>query len=150
MVEILTTNVGVIKFCTNSQGVTSGSANTGPDRLSPICLAYMYIKDSGNNHRTNDDVNYASWSRYDVSNITSIDFYYSRYSWPWHSQRRMCTFGIKLLNDDSSWHTVFSLKKWGVYSGVWTEKAVSITMEINGILFFMEKINLPCQNCVFQ
>ena len=69
-------NIGKIQNFIRSTKTHSPSSHSGAESLPPIGSAFMYIETSSNNHGVND---FVSCERTDVTQITNITFYYTRF-----------------------------------------------------------------------
>ena len=77
----------------------------------------MHIESSGLNHKRDNTTNYASFSRYDLHNITKISFHYNRFS-KIGAEKGVSYFGNKFLDEKSSWNSFFTPNKDSDYTHI--------------------------------
>ena len=123
-------------FCRRSINTVPSHPVTGAKKLPPTGLAYMYIESSGNNQRADDNSLCASFSRYDLNNISNISFYYNRYSRD-GSENEMASFVIKKLDVKIIWFLFSVYKKCDEYTLIdgWKSIDLDITTMNYGTFF---------------
>ena len=97
-----------------STRTNSPTGYSGATSLPPIGNSFMYIETSSNNHGNNV---FVSWERLDIIQVTNITFYYDRFSILTNvSLKSMGRFRIRLLLEDNTWSTQYTIAKKTHYS----------------------------------
>ena len=79
----------------------------------------MYIETSSNNHGPKV---FVSWERTDSIQISNITFYHNRFPILTDDNlKKMVRFRIKLLLDDNTWSTQYTIRKNSQYSNSSTD-----------------------------
>ena len=91
-------NAKVITFLKSTTN-TSPTVESGAISLPPIGWAFMYVESSSDNHGANRVM--VSWERTDIIHISTIKFYYNRFSTSDSNLRGMGRFRIQLLLEDN-------------------------------------------------
>ena len=118
----------------------SPSSHSGPESLSPIGTAFMYLETSSNNHGLNV---FVSWERTDIIQISNITFYYNRFSNLTDDKlKKKGGFRIQLLLEDDLWTTQYTIAKNTQYTSStaeWKLLNLDFTVENYGIkLIFIQ------------
>ena len=97
-----------------STKTNSPTGFSGAMTLPPIGNSFMYIETSSNNHGANV---FVSWERTDIIQISNISFYFNRFSILTNNNlKNMGRFRIRLLLDDNTWSTQYTIDKNTQYS----------------------------------
>ena len=110
----------------------------------------MYIETSSNNNGNNV---FVSWERTDIIQTTNITFYYNRFSSSDNNLRGMGRFRIRLLLEDDTWSTQYTMAKNTQYSDNstdWTLLNLDFTVENYGIKLINDQIDTPHADMCFS
>ena len=134
-----------------STKTNSPSSYSGATSLPPIGYSFMYIETSSNNHGANV---YVSWERTDIIQISSITFYFNRFSILTNDNlKNMGRFRIQLLLDDNKWTTQYTIAKNTQYSdseSKWKLLNLDFTVENYGIKSILDQIDTAHSDMCFS
>ena len=100
----------------------------------------MYVETNGNNFGQN---NFCSWERIDIIQISTVTFYYNRFSIQ-GDFRAMGRIRIQILTKDNVWLTKFNINKneeFSTLSSDWIILNLNITDENYGVKFLYDEID---------
>ena len=144
-------NNGEIQNFIKSTKTNSPTSHSGATSLPPIGFAFMYIETSSNNHGNNV---FVSFERTDIIQITSIAFYFNRFSILTNDNLKlMGRFRIQLLLEDNTRSTRYNIPKNDRYSDIstdWTLVSLNFTIEKNGIKLIYDQIDTPHADMCFS
>ena len=106
--------------------------------------AFMYFETSSNNY--GHEKVFVSWERTDLIQISSIAFYYNRFSILTNdSLKSIGRFRFQFLLEDDTWSIRYNIPKIDRYSDnetTWTLVSLNFT-EKKGIILIFEQIDTP-------
>ena len=145
-------NVSKVGDFIKSTKTNSPTGNSGATSLSPIGKICMYIETSSNNH--GHEKVFVSFERIDIIQISSIAFYYNRFSiLNDNSKKSMGRFRIQFLLEDNTWSTRYIIPKNDRYSDSstdWTFLNLDFTVENYGIKLIYDEIDTPHADMCFS
>ena len=134
-----------------STKTNSPTGFSGAMTLPPIGNSFMYIETSSNNHGANV---FVSWERTDIIQISNISFYFNRFSILTNNNlKNMGRFRIRLLLDDNTWSTQYTIDKNTQYSdseSEWKLLNLDFTVENYGIKLILDQIDTAHSDMCFS
>ena len=110
---------GKIGKVVKSTETSSPTGSLGAESLPPIENSFMYIETSSNNQGANV---FCSYERTDIIQITTISFYYNRFSISnKDSLKSMGRFRTQLKLEDNTWSTKYTISKNEQYTKTSTD-----------------------------
>ena len=144
-------NNGKISNFVKSTKSNSPTGQSGATNLPPIGNAFMYIETSSGNSGNNV---YVKFERTDIIQITSITFYYNRFSILTNNNlKAVGRFRIQLLLEDNTWSTRYNIPKNDRYSDTSTEWILlnlDFTIENYGIKLIYDQIDTAHADMCFS
>ena len=144
-------NNGKIPNFIKSTRTNSPTGHSGSTSLPPIGNSFMYIETSCSNHGNNV---FVSFERTDIIQISSITFYYNRFSILTNdSLKSMGRFRIQLLLEDNTWSTRYNIPKNDRYSDSstdWSKLSLNFTVENYGIRLIYDEIDTAHADMCFS
>ena len=111
----------------------------------------MFVETSSNNHGSNV---FVSWERTDIIQISTITFYYNRFSILTNDNlKNMGRFSIQLLLDDNTWSTQYTIDKNTQYSdseSEWKLLNLDFLVENYGINLILDQIETAHSDMCFS
>ena len=134
-----------------STKTTSLTGNSGATTLPPNGTSFMFKETSSGGH---GNIVYVSFERTDIIQITSITFYYKRFSISTNDNlKAMGRFRIQLLLEDNTWSTQYTIAKNSQYSDNstdWTSLNLDFTVENYGIKLIYDQIDTTHADICFS
>ena len=145
-------NISKVGDFIKSTKTNSPTGDSGAMSLPPFGSTFMFIETSSNNH--GHERVFVSFERTDIIQINNITFYYNRVSILTNdSEKSMGRLQIRLLLDNNTWLTVYTIAKNTQYSDSstdWTLLNLNFTIENYGIKLIYDQIDTPHGDMCFS